>query len=312
MKEECLLSERQCVARNARRQTKPKPPHSKPQHRGGVISAKGMIVVKRSMSPVDMIIDDRQSPVCRTPLDMLSDEHRDLVTRIVGYQDKYDLPSPEDVARVAEMNIAKSFVVSSASDAIFGHMVEMTILVTRLVVEFAKHLPGFQNLAKDDQIALLKGSASEVMMLRTARRYDPETNTVVFGDGTPFSSTSMAFGGLQGFVDGMFDFSRGMATLAVDNAEYALLTALCIFSDRPNVKDMSAIQHIQEVYSEALHAYVKKRRICGSHFLAKLLMKLVELRTLSDEHSKCLYRLTIEKGSLPPLLREYFDIPDHQ
>jgi hypothetical protein len=40
----------------------------------------------------------------------------------------------------------------------------------------------------------------------------------------------MAFGGLQGFVDSMFEFSRGMASLAVDNAEYALLTALCIFS----------------------------------------------------------------------------------
>ena len=67
-------------------------------------------------------------------------------------------------------------------------------------------------------------------MLRTARRYDPETNTVVFGDGTPFTSTSMAFGGLQGYVDIMFDFSKGMSSLFVDNAEYSLLTAMCIFS----------------------------------------------------------------------------------
>jgi ecdysone receptor len=305
MKEECLLSERQCIARNARRQTKPKV--NKPQHRGGVITVAKM-PMQRCLTPVDF--EEHQLPTCRTPLDMLSDEHRELVSRIVSYQDKYDLPSPEDIARVAELNIAKSFVVSSASDAIFGHMVEMTILVTRLVVEFAKHLPGFQNLNKDDQITMLKGSASEVMMLRTARRYDPETNTVVFGDGSPFSSTSMAFGGLQGFVDGMFEFSRGMASLTVDNAEYALLTALCIFSDRPGIVNVPTVHRIQELYSDALLAYVKNRRICGSHFLAKLLMKLVELRTLSDEHSKCLYRLTIEKGSLPPLLREYFDIPD--
>jgi len=70
------------------------------------------------------------------------------------------------------------------------------------------------------------------MMLRTARRYDPETNTVVFGNGTPFTSNSMAFGGLQGHVDSMFEFSRGMSRLAVDNAEYALITALSIFSGR--------------------------------------------------------------------------------
>jgi len=43
-------------------------------------------------------------------------------------------------------------------DMVFGHMVEQAILVTRLVVEFAKHLPGFQMISKDDQIALLKVS----------------------------------------------------------------------------------------------------------------------------------------------------------
>ena len=35
-------------------------------------------------------------------------------------------------------------------------MAEMTILVTQLVVEFAKHLPGFTTLDKEDQIILLK------------------------------------------------------------------------------------------------------------------------------------------------------------
>lgn len=57
-----------------------------------------------------------------------------------------------------ELNIANTFAQANASDAIFGHMVEMTILVTRLVVEFAKHLPGFQSLCKEDQIVLLKVS----------------------------------------------------------------------------------------------------------------------------------------------------------
>jgi len=53
---------------------------------------------------------------------------------------------------------------SSEADMIFGHMVEMAILVTRLVVEFAKHLPGFQTISKDDQIALLKVGFSVVVL----------------------------------------------------------------------------------------------------------------------------------------------------
>lgn len=42
------------------------------------------------------------------------------------------------------------------SEAVYQHMAEMTILVTQLVVEFAKKLPGFQDLAREDQINVLK------------------------------------------------------------------------------------------------------------------------------------------------------------
>ena len=42
------------------------------------------------------------------------------------------------------------------SEVIYKSMAEMTILVTYLVVEFAKRLPGFQSLDKEDQILLLK------------------------------------------------------------------------------------------------------------------------------------------------------------
>ena len=78
----------------------------------------------------------------------------------------------------------------------------------------------------------MQASSSEVTVLRAARRYDPETDTVVFGDGSPFSPSSMALGhcGLSEFVEAMFQFSRSMASLGVDNAEYALLISLCIFS----------------------------------------------------------------------------------
>ena len=32
-------------------------------------------------------------------------------------------------------------------------MTEMTILTVQLIVEFSKHLPGFQTLCRDDQVA---------------------------------------------------------------------------------------------------------------------------------------------------------------
>lgn len=78
---------------------------------------------------------------------------------------------------------------------------------------------------------------------------------------------------------------------------------------RPGVRDSDAVERVQEMYTETLIEYVKKRRVDSSRFLAKLLMKLVDLRTVNCMHTDCLYRLTIAKGTLPPLLREYFDIP---
>ena len=68
------------------------------------------------------------------------------------------------------------------------------------------------------------------MVLRTARRYDIETDTVVFANGMPFTKDSMRFAGLQTYVESMFSFCRAMGHMAVDNAEYALLTAITIFS----------------------------------------------------------------------------------
>jgi len=101
-----LLSERQCTARNARRDTRQRVSKPRiPRHRLGTTSAKSQLMTA-VMSLVDPVTPgstssiDRQSPHCRSPLDQLSDDHRELLTRIIGYQDKYELPTPENIQSV--------------------------------------------------------------------------------------------------------------------------------------------------------------------------------------------------------------------
>ena len=77
---------------------------------------------------------------------------------------------------------------------------------------------------------MLQGSSCEIMMIRTARRYDVETDTIVFADGMPYTRDNLRFAGLHDYVDSMFHYCRSMGRLAVDNAEYALLTAITLFS----------------------------------------------------------------------------------
>jgi len=45
-----------------------------------------------------------------------------------------------------------------AGDALLSQLAKMTVIITHLIVEFAKNLPGFIKISKDDQIVLLKVS----------------------------------------------------------------------------------------------------------------------------------------------------------
>ena len=48
-----------------------------------------------------------------------------------------------------------------AGDALLSQLAKMTVIITHLIVEFAKNLPGFTRISKDDQIVLLKVSVKE-------------------------------------------------------------------------------------------------------------------------------------------------------
>lgn len=63
------------------------------------------------------------------------------------------------------------------------------------------------------------------------------------------------------FINPIFEFSRAMRRLGLDDAEYALLIAINIFSaDRPNVQEPSRVEELQQPYVEALLSYTRIKR----------------------------------------------------
>lgn len=116
------------------------------------------------------------------------------------------------------------------SDMRFRHITEITILTVQLIVEFAKRLPGFDKLLREDQIALLKACSSEVMMLRMARKYDVVTDSIIFANNQPYTRDSYSLAGMGETIEDLLHFCRQMYAMKVNNAEYALLTAIVIFS----------------------------------------------------------------------------------
>lgn len=299
MKEECLLSDEQCKARDVRRKIKlAKKRPVKPEVEEASPDS--------NLTTAETLSEDSQGSI--DIMDQLPEAERNLIYTIVQNQDAFELPKTEDIQQVTRVRVSDIGRPKQLNETIYKQMAEMTILVTQLVVEFAKHLPGFSNIDKDDQICLLKGSSSELMMMRSARRYDLESDTIIFGNGMPYTRQNMRFAGLSDYVETLFEFCRKMGSLAVDNAEYALLTSICIFADRPGLKYPQQVEKCQEKFVDALRKYVNVRRNKKQQYLAKLLMMLTELREASVEHAAVLFSLKIEKGSLPPLLSEYFDV----
>lgn len=68
------------------------------------------------------------------------------------------------------------------------------------------------------------------MMLRMARRYDVGTDSILFANNQPYTRDSYNLAGMGETVDDLLRFCRHMYSMKVDNAEYALLTAIVIFS----------------------------------------------------------------------------------
>lgn len=68
------------------------------------------------------------------------------------------------------------------------------------------------------------------MMFRMARRYDVQSDSILFANNQPYTRDSYSLAGMGETIEDMLRFCRQMYAMKVDNAEYALLTAIVIFS----------------------------------------------------------------------------------
>lgn len=129
------------------------------------------------------------------------------------------------------------------------------------VVEFAKSIPGFQNLSQHDQVMLLKSGTFQVclfeydlclwgfsfyisfsldaelllfcwqvLMVRFCSLFDPKERTVTFLNGHTYSLASLRALGMGSLLDSMFDFSEKLGSLGLEPDEMALFMAVVLVS----------------------------------------------------------------------------------
>jgi ecdysone receptor len=238
----------------------------------------------------------------------LKPEQEELINRLVYFQEEFEQPSEEDLKKVYHVPLNSSSSEIDESESLFRHITEITILTVQLIVQFSRHLPGFQTLNRADQVILLKACSSEVMMIRASRRYDIQSDSIVFATNHPFTRDHYVKAGLDN--EALFQFCRRMSKMKVDNAEYGLLTAITIFSERRNLCEPKRVEKIQEIYVDALQAYMQvNRRRQPMVALAKLLSILADLRSLGNNNSRQCFDLKLMANrKLPQFLAEIWDI----
>ncbi|XP_061617941.1 oxysterols receptor LXR-alpha [Phyllopteryx taeniolatus] len=250
-----------------------------------------------------------------TPLQevaLLDPQQQEMIEKLVAMQKQCNKRSFLDRPKVTPWPQNQDLQNREVRQQRFAHFTELAIMSVQEIVDFAKQLPGFLELTREDQIALLKTSTIEIMLLETSRRYNAAIDSITFLKDFSYNKEDFAKAGLQfEFINPIFEFSKGMNDLQLDEAEYALLIAINIFSaDRPNVQDHDLVERLQQPYVDALRSYITIKRPNDHLMFPRMLMKLVSLRTLSSVHSEQVFALRLQDKKLPPLLSEIWDVTE--
>ncbi|XP_058500277.1 nuclear receptor subfamily 4 group A member 1 [Solea solea] len=170
-----------------------------------------------------------------------------------------------------------------------------------VISKWAKSIPGFSEFCSEDQDLLLESSFVELFSLRLAYRSNPETDKLIFCNGSVLHK-KQCVRGFGDWIDSILEFSQSLHRMKLDVSSFSCLTALVIITDRHGLKDPKRVEDLQNQFITCLKDHVSG---CGSeslrpNYLSRLLGKLPELRTLCTQGLQRIFYLKLEDLVPPP------------
>ncbi|XP_070536082.1 nuclear receptor ROR-alpha A-like isoform X2 [Ptychodera flava] len=203
-----------------------------------------------------------------------------------------------------------------SQDEVWLKMAEyLTSHMTR-IIHFAKMIPGFLNFCQEDQIILIKSGGLEVILIRLGRLFDNNTGTFPMWDGNFTLEHLKSLGVIShdSFFESMFDLSRNISGLNLSEEEIALFSAVVLITgDRNGLKDRRSVELLQEKILECFTKILHRNHPKEPGLLAKVLMFMPTLRTISTSYAELMNRALRENPHLqfPALHVELFsDLSD--
>ncbi|KAK1797972.1 hypothetical protein P4O66_000733 [Electrophorus voltai] len=173
-------------------------------------------------------LQNRPEPTCLEwkLIHTVTEAHRHTSAQLSHWKQKRKF-MPEDIGQSPTAATQNRDKVDLEAFSEFIKIV--TPAITR-VVDFAKKLPMFSELPCEDQIILLKGCCMEIMSLRAAVRYDPDSETLTLSGEMAVKREQLKNGGLGVVSDAIFDLGKSLAHFNLDDTEVALLQAVLLMS----------------------------------------------------------------------------------
>ncbi|XP_008547997.1 nuclear hormone receptor E75 isoform X2 [Microplitis demolitor] len=171
----------------------------------------------------------------------------------------------------------------------------------RGVVEFAKRIPGFNLLAQDDQVTLLKAGVFEVLLVRLACMFDAQTNSMICLNGQVLKRDSIHNSNARFLMDSMFDFAERVNSLRLSDAELGLFCSVVVIAaDRPGLRNTDLVERMHNKLRNALQTVLAQNHPQHPDILRELLKKIPDLRTLNTLHSEKLlaFKMTEQQQQL--------------
>ncbi|XP_022244905.1 nuclear hormone receptor E75-like isoform X1 [Limulus polyphemus] len=169
----------------------------------------------------------------------------------------------------------------------------------RGVVEFAKRIPGFNLLAQDDQVTLLKAGVFEVLLVRLACMFDAQNNSMICLNGQCLQRDAIHSASNALFLlDSMFDFAERLNSLQLADSELGVFSAVVLIAaDRPGLRNTELVQKVHKKLTDVLQKALAARHPENPSIFNEVMKKIPDLRTLNTLHSEKLLAYKMEPNN---------------
>lgn len=219
-----------------------------------------------------------------------------------------------ELARIQELATANEVLklpLACDPDPSLVDVINMTDHAIRRLIKMSKRIAAFKSLCQEDQVALLKGGSTELMLLRSVMSYDAERDCWKGPDPRLMSIKLDILKEARGNVyeEHKRFINAFRPEWRVDENVMLLLSAITLFTpERPNLVHKDVVMFEQDTYLYLLRRYLDTIYAgCESRSIfLQLIRNLEDMRTLNENQVSIL--VDLNPHEVEPLLIEIFDL----